>query len=682
MTTKVFVGSLPSGSKPEELRRLFEEFGVVTECDVMNRCAFVHMETQEMAAKAIKALDGIEFKGEKINVEPGRVRERNQNQSGGGKGAGGVRQRGMGRNNMLRMRDFEAAGMNLDGIDEKTTKDALQLCSAVFEEMNKLLNPEQPGPRRGYPPNFIEDEMDMVMRRPMDRGPRNNRNGPSAGFGPMHGPINHESTGRNQGNRGPNEEYNQRGRGGPNQGNLSRMGGNQGFSNRNQGNIGRNPKPGNAGPIRNEQIPRQQRAAPYNNRMGGGGPIAPIDDEINFADDAPLQNSRGFSNNQMTGSQIDKWSTTNDGGNFGRVGNHPMNRNFNEDVPMNNFTSDSPTPIIINLVTKPSAPAAVPQRSGNQQSLANHGNFGHNFEGGNDQFQNKNDRFQSENNRFQSGNDRFQGGNNRFGGNSNAGGAGNFGNQDRRGFALPEKQNFNNGQKFGNPDLGISGGGNSQFGSGIGNMGNANRNSGFGSNNFNNNTGRQQNPLDNRNFGGNAGNLGGGASAGNAMFQRRNNAPDNLNGNNNMGNNRIRNDMPDANRVGSFGGNNNNNNNRGMAGLGNMNNANNAGFNRNNNMVGSSGNNNPIRGKDRNFGGGNLTGGFGNNNNRNVGGNFGNNNNRNMNENLSNASNMNRNNMGGGGGNQLNFQKDFPALPVSQNMNNRTSKAGDWKLWK
>ncbi|XP_035775875.1 heterogeneous nuclear ribonucleoprotein A3 homolog 2-like isoform X2 [Anopheles albimanus] len=74
--TKVFVGSLPPATKPEEVRRLFENYGVVTECDVMNRCAFVHMQNQDMAESAIQALHNTTFKGVTIVVERGRVRER------------------------------------------------------------------------------------------------------------------------------------------------------------------------------------------------------------------------------------------------------------------------------------------------------------------------------------------------------------------------------------------------------------------------------------------------------------------------------------------------------------------------------------------------------------------------------------------------------------------------------
>lgn len=83
---------MPPGSKPEDLRRLFEKYGIVTECDIMNRCGFVHMQTQDMADNAIKNLNNSLFNGSNIVVERGRMKERKPNQGGpqgGGGGPGG-----------------------------------------------------------------------------------------------------------------------------------------------------------------------------------------------------------------------------------------------------------------------------------------------------------------------------------------------------------------------------------------------------------------------------------------------------------------------------------------------------------------------------------------------------------------------------------------------------------------
>lgn len=95
--TKVFIGSLPQGSKPEELRKLFERYGVVTECDIMNRCGFVHMQTEEQAATAIRSLHNSTFNGAVISVERGRIKERGaRGGPGGGRGRGGGGRGGMG----------------------------------------------------------------------------------------------------------------------------------------------------------------------------------------------------------------------------------------------------------------------------------------------------------------------------------------------------------------------------------------------------------------------------------------------------------------------------------------------------------------------------------------------------------------------------------------------------------
>lgn len=67
--TKIFVGRLPEDAQAQDLRRLFEQYGVVTECDILNRYGFVHMKTEEMAAQAIRELNNVDFMGVQISVE-------------------------------------------------------------------------------------------------------------------------------------------------------------------------------------------------------------------------------------------------------------------------------------------------------------------------------------------------------------------------------------------------------------------------------------------------------------------------------------------------------------------------------------------------------------------------------------------------------------------------------------
>lgn len=63
------MGRLPDEAQAQDLRRLFEQYGIVTECDILNRYGFVHMKTEEMAVRAIKELNNAEFMGVQISVE-------------------------------------------------------------------------------------------------------------------------------------------------------------------------------------------------------------------------------------------------------------------------------------------------------------------------------------------------------------------------------------------------------------------------------------------------------------------------------------------------------------------------------------------------------------------------------------------------------------------------------------
>lgn len=89
-TTKVFVGSLPTGVTTDDLKNLFAPYGSIAECDIANRCGFLHLEDHELALKAISELNGTNFMGGRISVEKGRVKPR---RSGGpmrgGKDRGG-----------------------------------------------------------------------------------------------------------------------------------------------------------------------------------------------------------------------------------------------------------------------------------------------------------------------------------------------------------------------------------------------------------------------------------------------------------------------------------------------------------------------------------------------------------------------------------------------------------------
>ena len=73
---KLFVGGLGEDNHitNEDLRPLFEQYGVVTECECMRNksYAFVHMEEDSQADAAIQNLNGHWIKGRSIKVHRGK----------------------------------------------------------------------------------------------------------------------------------------------------------------------------------------------------------------------------------------------------------------------------------------------------------------------------------------------------------------------------------------------------------------------------------------------------------------------------------------------------------------------------------------------------------------------------------------------------------------------------------
>ena len=94
----LFVGNLPfrlsEADLAQNLRAIFEGFGVVARISIITDretgkprgFAFVEMEDDEVAAKAIAALNGTDFEGRALNVSEARPR---MDREGGGMGRGG-----------------------------------------------------------------------------------------------------------------------------------------------------------------------------------------------------------------------------------------------------------------------------------------------------------------------------------------------------------------------------------------------------------------------------------------------------------------------------------------------------------------------------------------------------------------------------------------------------------------
>lgn len=109
MEAKLYVGNMAYSTTEDQLRNLFAEAGTVVSVDVIidrdtrasKGFAFITMENQEDATKAISMFDGKEIDGRSLKVNEARPREErsgggrsfgnNQNRRGGGGGGGGGR---------------------------------------------------------------------------------------------------------------------------------------------------------------------------------------------------------------------------------------------------------------------------------------------------------------------------------------------------------------------------------------------------------------------------------------------------------------------------------------------------------------------------------------------------------------------------------------------------------------
>ncbi|XP_034251260.1 RNA-binding protein 4.1-like isoform X2 [Thrips palmi] len=113
--TKIFVGRLPENAQAPDLRRLFEQYGTVTECDILNRYGFVHMKTEEQATRAIENLHNCNFMGSLISVEASTGKRGGRDGPGGpGPRRGGFGGRG-GRGGFGPMRGGMGYGMGRAG---------------------------------------------------------------------------------------------------------------------------------------------------------------------------------------------------------------------------------------------------------------------------------------------------------------------------------------------------------------------------------------------------------------------------------------------------------------------------------------------------------------------------------------------------------------------------------------
>ncbi|XP_061104128.1 RNA-binding protein 4.1-like isoform X1 [Conger conger] len=74
---KIFVGNLSEDTTAEQLRSLFSQYGTISECDVLKKYGFVHMDDKAEADEAIRRLHHHQLNGQTINVEMSRGKTKN-----------------------------------------------------------------------------------------------------------------------------------------------------------------------------------------------------------------------------------------------------------------------------------------------------------------------------------------------------------------------------------------------------------------------------------------------------------------------------------------------------------------------------------------------------------------------------------------------------------------------------
>ncbi|XP_013873092.1 RNA-binding protein 14a isoform X2 [Austrofundulus limnaeus] len=74
---KLFVGNLPLDATQEELSKLFAPYGEINTCSLLRQYAFVTLKGEGAADRAIRHLDGKEYRGRPLVVEESRARPPN-----------------------------------------------------------------------------------------------------------------------------------------------------------------------------------------------------------------------------------------------------------------------------------------------------------------------------------------------------------------------------------------------------------------------------------------------------------------------------------------------------------------------------------------------------------------------------------------------------------------------------
>jgi RNA recognition motif-containing protein len=90
MSKNLYVGNLPYGTTSDDLREAFEQYGTVTQAQVISdretgrSRGFGFVEMDDGAEAAIEGMNGTDFNGRTLTVNEARPRE-NRSRGGGGR---------------------------------------------------------------------------------------------------------------------------------------------------------------------------------------------------------------------------------------------------------------------------------------------------------------------------------------------------------------------------------------------------------------------------------------------------------------------------------------------------------------------------------------------------------------------------------------------------------------------
>ncbi|KAL9935503.1 hypothetical protein V8E36_005851 [Tilletia maclaganii] len=88
MSRRVYVGHLPPDVQRPDMEELFKDFGRLADVRIMGQFGFVEFDSSRDADDAVRAVNGREWRGDRLVVEPAKEPRRRDAYGAGGGGYG------------------------------------------------------------------------------------------------------------------------------------------------------------------------------------------------------------------------------------------------------------------------------------------------------------------------------------------------------------------------------------------------------------------------------------------------------------------------------------------------------------------------------------------------------------------------------------------------------------------